>query len=252
MRSRRRARINGISFVDWPSDHHGSWFVLDQDGIKGVWEGVDVRREDTPRPLAHGSFDAPVFLAPRVIPVSGHISAHSGAELVHEMNRLTGLLSDGQSGRLAFDDDSGSTWIDVRLGGPTQITQLDATTARFLVTFFAPDPRRFGGPARPEPFAVGGPVFHYGNHPAALKATVVGPVSAPYTVAVGARQFTVTQSLTAGQTHVLDTETATVRRNGVVQSGVVSRAETLLVPPGAASTFTGPAGTTGVVPNTYV
>lgn len=252
MRSRRRARINGFEFVEWPQDHHGTWFVLDADGIAGVWEGVDVRREDTVRPLAHGSFDSPVFLAARVIPVSGHVSARTPTELVHEVNRLTGLLSDGQVGRLNLDDDLGTTWIDVRLGGATQVTQLDATTAKFLITFFAADPRRFGDAVKAGGFTVGQPVYHYGNHPAVLKPTVTGPVSAPYTVAVGSKQFTVTQALAAGQTHVLDTETATVTRNGVVQSGVVSRAETLLIPPGSRVSFTGPAGTTGLVLNTYV
>lgn len=251
MRSVRRARINGFSFVEWPQDHHGIWHVLDQDGIKGVWEGVSVRREDTARPLSHGSFDSPVFLGSRVIPVSGHFSAPSPAALVHEMNRLTGLLSDGESGRLNLDDDMGATWIDVRLGGPTQITQMDATTAKFLVTFFAADPRRFGDAAKVGGFSVGQSVYHYGNHPAVLKPTVPGPVTAPYTVAVGSKQFTVTQSLASGQTHVLDTETATVTRNGVAQSGVVSRAETLLVPAGASVSFTGPSGTTGMVLNTY-
>lgn len=252
MRSHRRARINGFSFVEWPLDHHNTWHVLDQDGIKGVWEGVDVRREDTARPLAHGSFDTQGFLASRVIPISGHISTGSPTELVHEMNRLTGLLSDGQNGRLTLEDDASTTWIDVRLGGATQVTQLDSTTAKFLVTFFAADPRRFGEPAKNGGFTVGEAVYHYGNHPAVLVPTVSGPVTAPYTVAVGSKQFTVTQSLTAGQKHVLDTETATVTRNGVAQSGVVSRAETLLVPPGSPVSFTGPAGTTGMVLNTFV
>lgn len=252
MRSRRRARINGLEFVEWPRDHHRSWFVLDEEGIKGVWEGVDVRRDDVPRPLAHGSFDSPVFLAGRVIPVSGYLSAPSPAELVHEMTRLTGLLSDGQSGRLMLDDDTQTTWVDVRLGGATQVSQMDATTAKFLVTFYAADPRRFGDASKPGGFAAGESVYQYGNHPATVRVSVPGPVSAPYTVTVGTRQFTVTQALTAGQTHVLDTETATVTRNGVVQSGVVGRAETLLVPPGPPVPFSGPAGAKGLVVNTYV
>lgn len=252
MRSRRRARINGFSFVEWPLDHHEVWHVLDQDGIKGVWEGVDVRREDAARPLAHGSFDTPGFLGSRVIPISGHVSTATPAALVHEMNRLTGLLSDGQAGRLSLEDDAETTWIDVRLGGATQVSQLDETTAKFLVTLFAADPRRFGEPAMAGGFPVGQLVYHYGNHPAVLKPTVSGPVTAPYTIAVGAKQFTVTQSLSAGQTHVIDTETATVLRNGVAQSGVVSRAETLLVAPGTGVSFTGPVGATGLVLNTYV
>lgn len=229
MRSRRRARINGLSFVEWPHDHHGTWHVLDRDGIKGVWEGVDVRREDTPRPLAHGSFDAPVFLASRVIPVSGHVSTRSGAELVHEMNRLTGLLAGGGTGRLSLEDDTGTTFLDVRLGAATQVTQLDDTTARFLVTFWAADPRRYG---ETHTFAAGVPAVHYGNFPASPVIEVTGSMPSGYTVSAGGKSFVVAQALTAGQTHRIDMETGWVYRDGALQTGAVGAAELWTVPPG--------------------
>lgn len=247
MRSRRRARINGFSFVEWPSDHHGSWYVLDQDGIKGVWEGVDVRREDTPRPLAHGSFDAPVFLAARVIPVSGHISARSGAELVHEMNRLTGLLAGGGTGRLSLDDDTGTTYLDVRLGAATQITQLDATTARFLVTFWAPDPRRYG---ETHSFASGEPVYQYGNFASPVSVTIPSAPAA-YTITSPAGVFSVTGA-TSGGTHVVDLRTGRVTRNGSLMLGV-SSGQTWEMPPGTSWVHTVSTGTGTVkVQDTFV
>lgn len=237
MRSRRSARINGLSFVEWPSDHHGSWFVLDQDGIKGVWEGVDVRREDTARPLSHGSFDAPVFLASRVIPVSGHISAPSGAELVHEMNRLTGLLATGGTGRLSLEDDSGVTYLDVRLGAATQITQLDATTARFLVTFWAPDPRRYG---ETHSYSSGASVRHYGTFPSPVSVTIPSAPSA-YTITSPAGVFSVSGA-TASGTHVVDLRTGRVTRNGSLMLGV-SSGPTWEMPPGASWVHTVSTGT---------
>lgn len=237
MRSRRRARINGFSFVEWPQDHHTIWHVLDQDGIKGVWEGVDVRREDTARPLAHGSFDAPVFLASRVIPVSGHFSTRTPAELVHEMNRLTGLLAGGQSGRLSLDDDTGTTWMDVRLGGATQVTQLDATTAQFLVTFWAPDPRRYGETGS---FASGSAVFHYGNFPSPVTVTIPS-APASYTISSPGGVFSVSGA-TAGGTHVVDLRTGRVTRNGSLMLGVSSGA-TWQMPPGASWVHTVSTGT---------
>lgn len=247
MRSRRSARINGLSFVEWPSDHHGSWFVLDQDGIKGVWEGVDVRREDTARPLAHGSFDAPVFLASRVIPVSGHISARSGAELVHEMNRLTGLLATGGTGRLSLEDDSGVTYLDVRLGAATQVTQLDATTARFLVTFWAPDPRRYG---ETHSYSSGAPVFHYGNFPSPVSVTIPS-APASYTIASPAGVFSVTGA-TASGTHVVDLRTGRVTRNGSLMLGV-SSGPTWEMPPGSSWVHTVSTGTGTIkVQDTFV
>lgn len=237
MRSRRRARINGVEFVDWPQDHHRSWFVLDQDGIRGVWEGVDVRREDTSRPLSHGSFDAPVFLASRVIPVSGHVSARTSAELVHAMSSLTGLLAGGGSGRLVLEDDSGTTSMDVRLGAATQITQLDATTAEFLVTFWAPDPRRYG---ETRSFGTGDAVYHYGNFPSPVSVTIPSAPSS-YSITSPAGVFSVTGATSSG-THVVDLRTGRVTRNGALMLGV-SSGQTWEMPPGAPWVHTVSTGT---------
>lgn len=248
MRSLRRARIGGLTFAGWPRDHHDDWFVLDQEGIKGVWEGVDVRREDAPLPLAHGSFDASVYLASRVIPISGNMSAQSPAKLVHQIARLTGLLSGGQSDRLYLDDDAGTTWMNVRLGAATQVTQLDATTAQFQLTLWAADPRRYGNTNSFSP----GSVYHYGNFRAVADAVVTGPQSAPYTLTVAGRQFTVTQALSAGQVHTIDTASARVRRNGALQSSVFSKAQSLIVAPGVASTFSGPSSAVLKVRDTFV
>lgn len=226
MRSRRRARINGLNFVEWPQDHHGIWHVLDPDGIKGVWEGVDVRREDTPRPLAHGSFDAPVFLSSRVIPVSGHLSTRSGAELVHEISKLTGLLAGGAPGVLSLDDDTGTTFLNVRLGAATQVTQLDDTTAKFLVTFWAHDPRRYG---TTHTYNSGAQVFHYGNFASPVTVTIPSAPAA-YSITSPAGTFTVSGA-TSGGTHVVDLRTGRVTRNGVLMLGV-SSGTTWEMPPG--------------------
>lgn len=227
MRFGRSARIGGLSFVEWPADHHGNWFALDSDGVKSVWGGVDVRREDVPRPAAHGSFDLPGFLTPRVIPVSGHMSSPSKFELENSMGRLSGLLATGGKTRLTIDGPNGSRWCDVRLASATQITQLDATTARFLVTFWAPDPRMYG---EVREFASGVAAVQYGNFPATPRL-LIGAGSGGYTVTGPNGRKVVVTSAPAGA-HEIDFATGGLFVSGVRQVGAISIYQPWTIPPG--------------------
>lgn len=250
MRTGRSARIGGLSFVEWPADHHGNWMVLDSEGIQSVWGGVDVRREDVPRPSAHGSFDAPGFLTPRVIPVSGHMSSPSKFELENSMGRLSGLLADGSKGRLTIDGPNGSRWCDVRLASATQITQLDATTARFLVTFWAPDPRMYG---EVREFAGGVAAVQYGNFPATPRL-LVGAGSGGYTVAgPGGRRVVVTSAPPGA--HEIDFATGGLFSGGVRQVGAISIYQPWTVPPGipgVVATISGSRTLTQRITDTFV
>lgn len=227
MRAERRARIGGIEFQGWPADHHGDWFVLDSDGIRSFWGGVDVRREDIARPSAHGSFDLPGFLSPRVIPVSGNMSARTPEALEHMQARLSGLLADGSSARLTMDGPLGSRWADVRLASATQMTVLDATTARFLVTFWAADPRTYGD-ARDVPG--GSTAFQYGNFKATPRL-LIGAGAGGYTVTgAGGRVVTVTTAPTGA--HEIDFTTGGLYLGGVRQVGAISVYQPWTIPPG--------------------
>lgn len=228
MRFGRSARIGGLSFVEWPADHHGNWFVLDSDGVKSVWGGVDVRREDVPRPAAHGSFDLPGFLSPRVIPISGHMSSPSKFELENSMGRLSGFLAEGSKDRLTIDGPNGPRWCDVRLASATQITQLDATTARFLVTFWAPDPRMYG---EVREFASGVAAVHYGNFPATPRL-LIGAGSGGYTVSgPGGRRVVVT-SAPSGAHYIDFASGGLFTASDVRQVGAISIYQPWTVPPG--------------------
>lgn len=228
MRVGRSARIGGLSFVEWPADHHGDWMVLDEEGIKSVWGGVDVRREDVARPAAHGSFDLPGYLTPRVIPVSGHMSSASTEKLEHSMARLSGLLADGGTSRLTLDGPLGSRWCDVRLASATQITQLDATTARFLVTFWAADPRMYGDVTD---FPAGVPAINRGNFKATPRL-LVGAGSGGYTV-TGPNGRVVTVGTAPAAAHYIDFATGGLfSAAGVRQSGAITVYQPWDIPPG--------------------
>lgn len=250
MRVGRNARINGLSFVEWPTDHHGDWLVLDQDGLKSVWGGVDVRREDTPRPSAHGSFDAPGFLAPRVIPVSGHMSSRSAAGLENLQGRLSGLLAGGGLSRLTIDGPLGPRWCDVRLASATQITQLDATTARFLVTFWSADPRMYGDVNE---FPAGTPAINRGNFEATPRL-LIGAGTGGYTVTgPGGREVTV--GTAPDGAHEIDFVTGGLFLNRVRQLGAITVYQPWNIPaglPGVTASISGARSLVQRVTDTYV
>ncbi len=124
------------------------------------------------------------------------------------------------------------------------------TEAAFQVSFWSPDPRRYG-PVH----SFSGPtaeVHHYGSFPATPEVRVTGPRAAPYTVACEGHSVTVTQALTAGQEHRIDMGSGWVYRDGVLQLGVVSSADVFTIPPGRVVTVTGPSSMTVLVPDTFV
>ena len=245
-----RVRIGGLVFESWPSNYDRC-FLITPEGWTGWDDGVEVRRDSAERPVSHGAFDSPGYLGSRVVSITGTILASSTGELAHMVQQLKGVLADGGVGRLEVDDDSGTRWCDVRLGAqPRVAVATGGLEAEFQIQFWAPDPRTYG---RTKTFTGGASqVLHYGNFPAVPEVTVVGPVTGPYTVASQGRSFTVTQSLTSGQSHRIDMSTGWVYRNGVLQTGVVSSGQKFTVPPGQRVAVTGPASMTVSVVDTFI
>lgn len=251
MRAERRARIGGIEFQGWPADHHGDWFVLDADGIKSFWGGVDVRREDIARPSAHGSFDMPGYLSPRVIPISGHMSSRTPEGLEHMQARLSGLLADGSPARLTIEGSLGSRWCNVRLASATQITQLDATTARFMVSFWAADPRTYGASTD---FAAGTPAVNRGNFPATPRL-MVGAGSGGYTVTGPSGRVVVVGTAPTAAHYIDFASGGLFNEAGVRQIGAITTYQPWRIPPGmpgVTATITGARSLTQSVTDTFL
>ena len=243
-----RIRLGGLTFV---GDAGDARFTVEKDALQG-WigkGGVGVRRDDRQRPLAHGSARRRGYRTGRLVSWSGEIWTDSPAEQDHALAQLSGILADGEFGRLTVDSAMGPHWCDVQLDDEPEVHRvLYGRLATYSITVWANDPEVYGETRAFSP----GSVYHYGNFRAVGTAIVPGPVTAPYTLAVAGQQFIVTQSLTAGQTHTVDTANAKVRRNGVLQGSVYSKAQSLVVNPGTPSTFTGPTGSQLKVPDTYM
>lgn len=225
--------IGGLTFEEAPRDVTRA-FVIEPHGLTGWFEGVEVRRDESSRPTARGSFDEPGYSAARVPAIRGTILAGSPVELDLMRAQLTGLLADGGTGRVVVAGVSGTTWADVRLAAKPSVDEsTDAIEADYQIQFWAADPCRYGG-TNTVSSATGANAFHYGNVAAipVIEVTAVASMPSGYTVSAGGKSFVVAQALTAGQTHRIDMETGWVYRDGALQTGAVGAAELWTVPPG--------------------
>jgi len=225
-------------------------YSIEPDGLTGILDGVSVRDDHTPRPTADGTFDSPAYLGGRAGSITGLVETWSDGEYVHAIQRLTSIPALALS-RLTALGAGRAMWTDARRVGEVSVKHLVyGRVARYMVQWFAPDPRMYGDL---NTFGPGSSlsVFHRGNTAAVPVVEIVGAVTAPYTVASQGHSFTVTQSLTDGQTHRIDMSTGWVYRDGVLQAGVVSSADVFTIPPGSAVTVTGPASMKILVTETF-
>ena len=210
-------------------------FYVKKGGLKGFDDMPAGRRDAISREMQHGEFDLPVFRGPRVPSLEGIAVAASGFELAKFGSLITGCDADG-SGIEVFKTHLGQTLRMRARVVEAAFSDRGSAGNRLLGDFslhmVCADPRKYG---ENRSYA-GGSVsaFHYGNFPASPVVEVVGPRTGPYTISgPGGRQFTVTQSLAAGQTHRINFRTGQVFRNGAVQSGAIGRSDLWTIPPGA-------------------
>lgn len=244
-------RIGGVVFHGNPAARD-SGFVIPSGGLTGWEDGTSMRVEDTPRPRAHGSFATDAYQSARVVTVSGWAWAQSQAALTALGDQLTGLLADGEKGRLTVDSPDGRTlWTDVLLSGQTTFERRSpyAHTADYQVQFWADDPRRYGAL---RVFSGGANAYHRGNAPA-FPLIRISSGAATYNVVSPGGTFRVSGAPAGGE-HVIDMRTGRLTRNGVPVLGAVVRAETWAIPRGArwTHTITAGSGLSVEVHDTYV
>ena len=231
-----RIRIGDVQILGRPEDpdRTPTGLFVKKNGFKGWDDSGDARRDSTPRPTAHGEFDAPTYQGPRVVSVDGWALATSERQLAHLRSVVTGLGADGQLVRWMVDHQGQSLWADARRGDKSTFEddgiRYGLLRASFFIQSVCPDPRKYGDvKSFPGPTAT---VFHYGNFPALPVIEVTGSLPSGYTVASQGHAFVVSQALAAGQTHRLDMRRGWLYRNGLLQMGAVAVADTFTVPPG--------------------
>lgn len=231
--------------------------MIDPAGFDGGWtSGTDTRRDETPIPQGHGSFDVPGFGAARVVPISGSTLADTPTRLKWLGRQLTGLLADGSSSVIQVKQADSTEWAPCRRASKTQfkVNGATETDALFQIQVWCPSPLKFG---ETRTFASGVPAAHYGNFPSTPLLTVTGSMSG-YTInGPQSKKFTVTAAVTPAASHVIDMNTGLLYVGGTATYGAVSRGDTWAVPPGQNVTMTltptsGSGAMTAQVVDTYV
>lgn len=212
-----RIDLAGLTFR---GDAAPALFTVESDGVSGWFESVDIRRDDSDRPLSHGSTYAPTFRTGRRVSWTGLILTKSASEQDRAMAQLRGMLSDGQSGRLTVENAGTLRWSDVVLNGaPTVRMVVYGRIARYRVEVWARDPRMYG---ELHTFAAAASVaiFHRGNTNA-IPRLIVPNGAASYSITSPGGTLTVTGA-TSGGTHEIDLRRGRVYRDGVRMPGVLS------------------------------
>lgn len=200
--------------------------------LNGI-SGVEIRRGSQAREFGHGSFPESGFFETKRIEWGGLILTDTWLEQDHAIASLGGMRGVSGLTRLVSQG-ARRLWADVqRVSIPDPVILVPGQVASYKCevevpgVFLFSETNTFSGSSVQ--------VFHYGNADAVPDVTVVGPRAA-YTISgPGGQLFSVSQALTAGQTHRIDFAQGWVYRDGVLQQGAVARAETFTIPPGSSS-----------------
>jgi hypothetical protein len=212
-------------------------FIIAPDGFSGWTSSTATKRNKVARVAAHGSFPVRGYRDERLVTISGTCLADSEMQLAFFGDNLTGLLADGDLGRITVTHSGNTRFADCLLEGLPEFEMFAAgQAAKFKIQFTLPDPWKYGST---KTFASGSPAFHYGNFPATPVHTVTGTMPSGYSIyGPSGKIFTVTAAITAGQTHTIDMATGYLKVNGSVVFGAVSRGDLWTVPGGTPVTHT--------------
>jgi hypothetical protein len=246
--ARLHATLLDLDFEGDPAALAGATYTVDPDGIKGWLDGVDMRRENVPRPGAHGEFDVPGYLGARFPSIAGAVHAASATALRDAIHALTGALADGGEAELAVDIAGQVLTAMVRRHGAPEITMVNPnSTALYRLQLWSADPRRYGALHTYGPSASVASITHDGNFPALPTLVIAGTSGGGYTVnGPSGYLVTVTEPLVGGSPHTLDLSTGALYIGSTRILGGVTAFKPWTVPAGASITVSVTAGTVQV------
>lgn len=132
------ASVAGRVFSD--GDDEDATFLLVN--ISGWFDGVDTRREKTPRPRRHGAFKSQGYQGGRIVSLEIEVYTSSKAEQRDALASLAALLADGSYAPLTVTEGDQSWSISVgRDGDPTVNLDNYGVLATVRLQFWAPDSR---------------------------------------------------------------------------------------------------------------
>lgn len=122
----------------------GSQFLLDETALVGWNDGVDIKRNFTPRQMRSGDFQEIGHHAARYISLTGVAVATSIPELKRMRDDFTSAVPPKSYQPISVQDSVGTRTSTVTLGGKTSWVQKTDTTAIYKLDLYAPDPYLYG------------------------------------------------------------------------------------------------------------
>lgn len=119
-------------------------FLFDQTALIGWTDGVDIKRNDAPRPVSDGDFAEPMNFTSRVIIATGIAIANSVDQIHRMRDDFIGILANKKYQSLSVTDGSGTRYATVSLSNKSGWIQETDTTAVWKLEMYAPDPYIYG------------------------------------------------------------------------------------------------------------
>lgn len=206
-------------------------FIVSPGGLVGYYGmgGLSMRREDTPRPLTHGSIYAPGFRPAKAISVSGAIVAPNARRLRVLREQLEGILADGEIGLMAVTNpEMKSTSLQVGLSMGAAVSPINDSmrTAPFQIGFWGPDGYLNGKERIFGPVPAGQTVrpSQKGTVKTSMILRVRGPFPNGYVITYGTQQIVVNAPLLTTGVDVHDTESGmSMRGPNLIQTAITRR-----------------------------
>lgn len=239
-------------------DEHGTNLILQQeDGWLG---SVGARNEKLNRPARHGAYAAPAYLEARAFTIAGKAVGKTEAGTLATARAISALLADGAPDQFQWADPSGGYGAMVQRDGPPKIRLLTPTVFEWSLTFYAPDPRRYGttvnrqvglrtpagGLAYPLAYPLdygaiptGGRVTFVNSGTASTEPiiTVTGPFASGFEITYAETGRRLRYEATVGSDLVIDCGAGTVTAQGQERAMYLTVREWFSVPAGATATF---------------
>jgi hypothetical protein len=234
----------------------GAQYLLDATALVGWTDGVDIKRNFTPRQMRSGDFQEEGHHAARYISITGMAVAPDIFSLKEMRDDFTGAVMPSKYQTITIEDSFGVRSSSVTLGGKTSWVQLTDTAANFKLDLYAPDPyvygpqkqlqvnsiSYYGGTSFPVKFP-----FSFNRPPASLSLILENAGNSdswPTFIATGALPtgFTITNNAGSTVTYSgavsysapvsIDMQRGVAMQNGVDRSDNITERQWFSIPPG--------------------
>lgn len=225
---------------------NGSQYLFDETAIVGWTDGVDVKRNTTPRQMRSGDFQEIGHHTARYISLTGIAVATSNAELKRMRDDFTSCVPPRSYETITVRDSAGMRSATVTLGGKTSWIQQTDIYAAFKLDLYAPDPNVYGEMktiSLPETQVIGGldmpmsypldfhlgqlqaqVTYNAGNNDAWPQFKVTGDYPGGFSITDNLGNFiTYTGDVSRFAPVIIDTLSGSASQNGVDRSTFLSR-----------------------------